>query len=202
MLQEKKEEPPVVNGKRVKNIEIYGNHLECNAGKVKLYVAKDVVVAKETIHLHPLHLKEVEFKAKGSPSHPESFEVHLVLSKRDLGGKFPRLMVQKDVIMRGGKGHVHTTINESDARSLGQKVEIDEKGYLKVDEIRKAFDLVNSGEVLVCGDSKNELEMLMEFEKVLSRAGAVINDAIKLPNNSVFIDRFAKLEELRKRRLG
>ena len=201
MLKEKKEEP-LVDGKKVRNIELCGNHVECNAGKVRLYIAKDAVTAKETIYLHPLHLKEVEFKAKGSTSNPELFEVYLTLSKRDLKGKMPRLMVPRDVRMQGGKGYVQTNINESDARLLGQKVEIDEKGFMKVDEIRKAFDLVSSGGVLVSGDSKDELEMLMEFGKALSRVGAVMNDAIKLPTDSVFIDRVAKMEELRKRRLG
>jgi hypothetical protein len=199
----KRKEAPTVDGTQVKNIESCQKYVECNARNLKLYVTKHVVIAEDTTNLDSLGLNRVEWKARYHPADSESFEIELTLSKADFKGRFPRLMISKKARVRDGNTYVSVNgVGEDDANSLKSRVEFDKNGFLNVGQIKQAVDLINAGEIKVGTEAKKELEMLLDFEKAVNRAGAILNDVIKLPDHPTIADKLAKQEELHGRHLG
>jgi hypothetical protein len=200
MLKREKEGEMLVDGKSVKHLEDCGKYVECDAGSVKLYITKKMVMAKGDTTLDSLGLRKVSWKAKCKPDEPEVFEVDMSLSKARLGGRFPSLLVSKKLKIQGEDVHV---LMKEDAglKPLMERGFVDKNGFLNTSRIKGAVDSVNAGEIQVGADTKDELETLMIFEKAMSHAGAVINDAVKLPTHPDIAEKLAKQEELRRKNL-
>lgn len=198
-----KDEEPTIDGKLVKNIQAYRNHVECNAGKLKAYIGRNAVIIKGNTKLDALGLREVDWKVRCNPPDSESFEIDLSMSKRDFKGKMPRLIIGKEARVHDGNTYISVKIDENDVKVLKESgIEFDRKGFLNASGIKNAVGLVNTRKIQVGADTKNELETLMLFEKAITRAGAVVSDAVRLPSHPSIADKLAKQEELLKRNLG
>jgi hypothetical protein len=119
-----------------------------------------------------------------------------------LKGRFPSLIIWKKLIVHDGEVFIPVQgVEGSDARTLRKNgVELDSDGFLRAGQIKNAVKLINSGEIKVGAEARESLENLANFEKVISRAGAVLTDAVKLPASPAIADKLAK-EDLRSRRL-